>query len=191
MLQPLAEMRYQFEVNIISLFAVTQAFLPLLGAKQNPGHPPGRIINISSTGGKIAGPFIGAYVGSKHALEGMSHSLRRELQLYGIDVIVVGPGAIKSAIWSKPSATELGVTAASDYAPIMTKFSEAFVKPAEAKALPAEFLGRRLVQIFESKKPKTRYTVVRSWFSDSLVPRMLPDRLVDRLIGNATGLLRK
>jgi NAD(P)-dependent dehydrogenase (short-subunit alcohol dehydrogenase family) len=86
MLQPLDE------VNLIGLFAVTEAFLPLLVAKQNPGHAPGRIINISSVGGKIAAPFIGAYVGSKHALEGMSHSLRRELQLYGIDVILVGPG---------------------------------------------------------------------------------------------------
>jgi NAD(P)-dependent dehydrogenase (short-subunit alcohol dehydrogenase family) len=191
MLQPLAEIRYQFEVNIIGLFAVTQAFLPLLGAKQNPGHAPGRIINISSSGGKIAAPFIGAYVGSKHALEGMSHSLRRELQLYGIDVIVVGPGAIKTAIWIKHSATELGITEGSDYAPMMTKFRDLFVKSAEAKALPAELLGRQLVQIFESKKPKTRYTVVPSWFSDWLVPRMLPDRLVDRLIGKATGLLGK
>jgi NAD(P)-dependent dehydrogenase (short-subunit alcohol dehydrogenase family) len=91
MLQPIADIRRQFEVNVIGLFAVAQAFLPLLGATRNAGHPPGRIINISSVGGKVAVPFIGAYVGSKHALEGMSHSLRQELQLYGIDVIVVGP----------------------------------------------------------------------------------------------------
>jgi NAD(P)-dependent dehydrogenase (short-subunit alcohol dehydrogenase family) len=191
MLQPLDDIRHQFEVNVIGLFAVTQAFLPLLGATQNPGHPPGRIINISSVGGKIAAPFIGAYVGSKHALEGMSHSLRRELQLYGIDVIVVGPGAIETAIWSKPSARELGIAEGSDYAPMMAKFQKFFVERAEAKALPAELLGQRLVQIFESRKPKTRYAVVPNWFSDWVLPRILPDRLMDRLIGKATGLLRK
>jgi NAD(P)-dependent dehydrogenase (short-subunit alcohol dehydrogenase family) len=191
MLQPLDDIRRQFEVNVIALFAVTQAFLPLLGAKRNPGHPPGRIINISSVAGKIAAPFIGAYVGSKHALEGMSHSLRRELQLYGIDVIVVGPGAIKTAIWAKPSATELGMFEGSDYAPMMRKFQKLFVKRAEAKGLPAEVLGQRLVQIFELRKPKTRYTVVPRWFSDWVVPTMLPDRVVDRFIGKATGLLRK
>jgi NAD(P)-dependent dehydrogenase (short-subunit alcohol dehydrogenase family) len=191
MLQPLDEIRHQFEVNVIGLFAVTQAFLPLLGAKRNPGHPPGRIINISSVGGKIAVPFIGAYVGSKHALEGMSHSLRQELQLYGIDVIVVGPGAVKTAIWDKPSATELGIFAGSDYEPMITNFQKLFVKRAETSGLPAELLGRRLVQILEMRKPKTRYAIVSNWLSDWIVPTMLPDRMVDRLIGRATGLLRR
>ena len=120
MLQPLDDIRRQFEVNVIGLFAVTQAFLPLLGAQKNASRPPGRIINISPVGGKIAAPFVGAYVGSKHAVEGMSHSLRRELQLYGIDVILVGPGPVKTAIWDKPSATELGIFAGSDYAPAIT-----------------------------------------------------------------------
>ncbi len=190
MLQPIADIRRQFEVNVIGLFAVTQAFLPLLGAKRNAGHPPGRIINISSVGGKVAVPFIGAYVGSKHALEGMSHSLRQELQLYGIDVIVVGPGAVRTAIWDKPSARELGIFAGSDYAPMMMKLKKLFVEPAEANGLPAEVLGRRLVEIFETKKPKTRYTVVRRWLSDWILPRMLPDRVWDRIIGKSLGLSR-
>ncbi len=191
MSQPLDDIRHQFEVNVIGLFAVTQAFLPLLGAGRNPGHPPGRIINISSVGGKIAVPFIGAYVGSKHALEGMSHSLRKELQLYGIDVIIVGPGAVKTAIWDKPSATEIGIFAGSDYEPMITKFQKLFVTQAKANGLPAEVLGRRLVQIFEMRKPKTRYAIVPNWLSDWIVPRVLPDRLMDRLIGKATGLLSK
>jgi NAD(P)-dependent dehydrogenase (short-subunit alcohol dehydrogenase family) len=191
MLQPLDDIRRQFEVNVIGLFAVTQAFLPLLGAQQNSTHPPGRIINISSVGGKIAVPFVGAYVGSKHAIEGMSHALRRELQLYGIDVIVVGPGPVKTAIWEKPSARELGIFAESDYAPMMVNFQKFFVKSAETNGLPAEILGRRLVEIFETKKPKTRYTVVPRWISDWVLPRILPDRVFDRFIGKAVGLLRK
>jgi short-subunit dehydrogenase len=136
-------------------------------------------------------PFIGAYVGSKHALEGMSHALRRELQLYGIDVIIVGPGTVKTAIWNKPSAKELGIFAASDYAPMMVNYQKFFVKSAEANGLPAETLGRRLVEIFETNKPKTRYTVVPRWILDWALPRILPDRVLDRLIGKATGLLKK
>ena len=191
MLQPLDDIRRQFEVNVIGLFAVTQAFLPLLGAQPNASHPPGRIINISSVGGKVAAPFIGAYVGSKHAIEGMSHSLRRELQLYGIDVILVCPGPVKTAIWEKPSATELGKFAESDYAPAMLNFQKFFVESGKNDGLPAEILGRRLVEIFEARNPKTRYTVVPKWFSGWVLPRILPDRVLDRLIGKATGLLKK
>jgi NAD(P)-dependent dehydrogenase (short-subunit alcohol dehydrogenase family) len=190
MLQPLDDIRHQFEVNVIGLFAVTQAFLPLLGARQNATHPPGRIINVSSVGGKIAAPFVGAYVGSKHAIEGMSHSLRRELQLYGIDVILVGPGPVKTAIWDKPSATELGIFAGTNYAPMMINFQKFFVESGKKDGLPAEILGRRLVEIFEAKKPKTRYTVVPKWFSGWVLPRILPDRILDRLIGKAVGLLK-
>ncbi len=94
--QPLDEIRWQFEVNVIGLIAVTQAFLPLLKARRSPASKTSRIINISSVGGKIASPFIGAYAGSKYAIEGMSHSLRRELQLHDIDVIIIGPGAVKT-----------------------------------------------------------------------------------------------
>jgi short-subunit dehydrogenase len=190
MLQPLDDIRRQFEVNVIGLFAVTQAFLPLLRAQKNASHPPGRIINISSVGGKIAAPFVGAYVGSKHAVEGMSHSLRRELQLYGIDVILVAPGPVKTAIWDKPSATELGIFAESDYAPMMLSFQKFFVESAKKDGLSAEILGRRLAEIFEAKKPKIRYTMVPKWFSGWILPRILPDRILDRLIGKAVGLLR-
>ena len=67
-----------------------QAFLPLLGADRSLEGAPGRVINVSSVGGRYGAPFMGAYAASKHALEGASDSLRRELMLFGIDVIVVG-----------------------------------------------------------------------------------------------------
>lgn len=73
-----------------------QAFLPLLGATQPRVEKPGRIINMSSISGKYSAPFVGAYCASKHALEGMSDSLRRELMLFGIDVIVIGKKDITS-----------------------------------------------------------------------------------------------
>jgi NAD(P)-dependent dehydrogenase (short-subunit alcohol dehydrogenase family) len=187
MLQPMDDLRFQFEVNVFGLLAVTQAFLPLLGARKNPTHAPGRILMISSVGGKLAGPFLGAYTGSKHALEGMSKSLRQELQLYGIDVIVIGPGRIQTAIWDKPSAQEIGIFEGTDYDPMIRRFQAYFVKTGK-KGLPAEFLGRRLVRIFEKRRPRPRYTYVPNYLSNWVMPRLLPTRTIDRLIGKATGL---
>jgi len=91
---PIEQFRYQIEVNVLGVFSVTQAFLPLLGTDRTRQGTPGRIVNISSVAGKMAAPFIGPYAASKHALEGMSASLRRELMIYGIDVVIIGPGAV-------------------------------------------------------------------------------------------------
>ena len=87
------DFRHQLEVNLVSVLIVTKAFVPLLGADRSLRGKPGRIVNISSVGGRNGGPFLGAYSASKHGLEGFSKSLRRELMLYGIDVIIVGPGS--------------------------------------------------------------------------------------------------
>src|SRR5215510_4870930 len=95
------DFRHQLEVNLVSVLIVTKAFVPLLGSDRSLTGNPGRIINMSSVGGKRGGPFLGAYVTSKHGLEGFSETLRRELMLYGIDVIIIGPGAIATPIWDK------------------------------------------------------------------------------------------
>ena len=101
------EYRRQLEVNLIAPFVVTQAFAPLLGTDRSRQGKPGRIVNMSSVGGKIGAPFLGMYVASKHGLEGMSESLRRELLLFGIDVIVIGPGAVATPIWDKAELEDL------------------------------------------------------------------------------------
>ena len=102
---------------------MTQAFGPLLGADRSRTGPPGRIVQISSVAGKLGFPFMGAYIASKHALEGMSESLRRELLLYGIDVIVVGPGAVKTPIFDKAEEADLSHYASTEYGPILKNFS--------------------------------------------------------------------
>lgn len=187
MLQPLDELRKQFEINVIGLFGVTQAFLPLLGAVKNAPHPPGRIINISSVGGKIAAPFLGAYSGSKHALEGMSESLRRELQLYGIDVIVVGPGAIKTPIWDKPSATDLSIYNGTDFEKSGQRFQKFMLKSGR-NGMEADDLAQRILKVSEKKKPKTRYTFAPKKFRDFTFPLLMPKRMVDRAIAKNLGL---
>ena len=98
---PLEDFRHQIEVNLVGPVSVTQAFAPLLGVDSKRPGAKGRVVNISSTGGKFGVPFLGAYVASKHGLEGLSDVLRRELLLFGIDVIVVGPGSVVTAMWDK------------------------------------------------------------------------------------------
>lgn len=87
-----------------------QAFLPLLGADLSLQGSAGKVINISSVGGKYGAPFMGAYSASKHGVEGMSDSLRRELLPYGIDVVVVGMATFLRGVpkqWSAKSEAEL------------------------------------------------------------------------------------
>ena len=95
---PLDQLRRQLEINLVGQLAVTQAFLPALRAAR------GRIVNVSSIGGRVALPLVGAYAASKFGLEAMSDSLRRELLAHGVDVIVVEPGGVKTPIWDKGNA---------------------------------------------------------------------------------------
>ena len=178
--QPLDDVRMQFEVNVVGLVSVTQAFLPLLEEK------PGRIVNISSVGGRIAAPFIGAYAGTKHAVEGISDSLRRELLPYGIDVIVVRPGAVRTEIWDK-GAESAGLFAGTDYADALESFGRYTRGLAEDGFSPEEF-GVRIKKVFEADRPKARYAIVPGRFANWTVPAFLPDRLLDRLIARNAGL---
>ncbi|MGQ0548992.1 MAG: SDR family oxidoreductase [Armatimonadota bacterium] len=189
--QPLDEIRRVFEVNVLGALSVTQAFLPLLGAKLPQAHPPGRIINISSVGGKIAFPFLGAYSASKHALEAASDALRRELAIYGIDVIVIEPGAVRTAIWDKAEQEDLSSRCAgTDYAAIAARFQTGFIAGGRA-GMPAEVIGRVIREALESPRPKTRYALPTNRLTGWIIPRLLPDRWLDRLIISRLGLTRR
>jgi NAD(P)-dependent dehydrogenase (short-subunit alcohol dehydrogenase family) len=186
--QPLAEVERHFAVNVIGLLAITQAFLPLLGAGGEAGSRPGRIINISSVGGRIASPFIGAYAASKHAVEGLSDSLRRELQLYGIDVVVVQPGAVRTAIWGKQGSNIATAYAHTDYAEPMARFA-AYAEGLERGGYPPDQFGRLLWQVFVTPRPRPRYTFAPNRLVSWIIPRLLPARWLDRLIGRNFGLV--
>ena len=95
--QPFEEVKATVDVNLLGVVSVTQAFLPLLG----PGRRPDRVVNVSSTEGVVSSPFLAAYSASKHALEGLSDSLRRELLPYGVDVLTITTGPVKSENWRK------------------------------------------------------------------------------------------
>ena len=126
--QPVEDFQRQLDINVVGVLRVIQAFAPLLGADRALSGPSGRVVNISSVGGRLAPPFLGAYAASKHAIEGLSESLRRELMLYGIDVVIVGPGAVATPIWDKAQNVDLAPYAHTDYVESMKTFREAALK---------------------------------------------------------------
>jgi NAD(P)-dependent dehydrogenase (short-subunit alcohol dehydrogenase family) len=184
---PLDELRQQFEVNLFGVVAVTQAFLPLLGARENAAEVPGCIVNLSSVGGRIAYPFLGPYAASKHALEGLSDSLRRELMLYGIDVIVIEPGSVRTPIWDKAEQVDVNRYAATDYAPILEKMQKTMVDLGRT-GLPPEKISNVIRQALESPHPKARYVLANNFLLGWLLPQWLPTRWFDGMLSRSFGL---
>ncbi|RPJ07225.1 MAG: SDR family NAD(P)-dependent oxidoreductase [Spirochaetaceae bacterium] len=185
------ELRYQYEVNVTGQMIVTKAFLPLLGARMDNPFPPGKIVFISSSSGKVAHLFLGAYVGSKHAIEGIAHVLRIELQLYKIGVVIIGPGAVNSAIWDKESAQGgAELFRDTDYGPSVSLFQKYFIKSGKSGFDVLE-AGKRIVKIFEKKKNRLRYPLVKNKFRKWIIPRLLPSNAFDRKIAEKFGLLKK
>lgn len=182
----LDQVRRQFDVNVIGALAVTQRFLPLLGARANPSFPPGRIINISSVAVSAVFPFVVPYAASKQALEAMSHGLRRELQLYGVDVVLVAPGVVATPIWSKheEDASRYAHTA---FSSAISKASQMTMKLA-ARGMPVDRVARVVCRALESDNPRVRYVVpVRRISLHRLIP-WVPVRRLDRIIARRLGL---
>ena len=182
--------RTQIEINVLGPLLVTQAFLPLLGAETGGTKKPGRIVNMSSVSGKRALPFLGPYAMSKFAFEAQSDALRRELMLYGIDVIVVEPGPIVTPIWDKAAEIDVSAYQHSDYYPILEKFQAMTIERGK-QGLPAEEVAKVVHQALTLARPKTRYVVIRNKFLSSTLLSWLPDRLLDKLIGRRLGLRPK
>ena len=133
------DFRRQMEVNVIGPVIATQAFGPLLGADPSLHGPKGRIVMISSVAGKRQSA-VSAYSASKHAIEGLSESLRREMMLFGIDVVIVAPGAVKTPIWGKAEDVDISRYSNSPYLPAMERFANSLSMLGEI-GLPAEKIG--------------------------------------------------
>jgi len=182
-----ADFRTQMEVNVTGPFLVTQAFAPLLGADKSLKGAPGRIVNISSVGGIRAMPFIGPYAASKFALEGFSEALRRELMLFGIDVVVIGPGPVKTAIWDKAEDIDIARYGNSPYLPILEKFQKVFIDQGR-NGLPAEKLGQLIHKALTTPKPRVRYAAVKGRLAEKILMAVASKRTLDKMIGKMLGL---
>ena len=186
--QSTEDFRHQLEVNLVSVLIVTKAFVPLLGSDRSLRGNPGRIVNISSVGGKSGNPFLGAYAASKHGLEGFSESLRRELMLYGIDVIIVGPGSVATPIWDKAELVDMSVYAGTDYMESAEKVRKYMVRNGK-NGEPPEKVGETVLHALTARSPRVRYAVSRSF--NRILQSFLPRRTVDRIIAKNLGFQKK
>jgi len=182
------QFRRQMDVNVIGPIIATQAFGPLLGADPSLKGPPGRIVMISSVAGKSGNPLSSAYSASKHALEGLSESLRRELMLFGIDVIIIAPGPVKTPIWGKnQEAVNTDNYKNSPYLPALQKIG-AYMKQLDAIGLPPERIAERVFDALTLPHPKVRYQIAPDPLRH-LVTTYLPKRMVDKIIARRLGLM--
>jgi len=184
---PVADFRQQIEINLTGVVIATQAFAPLLSPAPGSQGKAGRIVNISSVGGRNGVPFLSPYNASKFALEGLSEALRRELMLLGIDVIVVAPGAVATAIWGKADQADITPYRDTAFFPALEKV-RAFMNG--AGGLAPERLGEVVAKALTTARPKVRYTVAPDPLQTFLMAH-LPRRMVDRMIGARLGLLPK
>jgi NAD(P)-dependent dehydrogenase (short-subunit alcohol dehydrogenase family) len=184
---PLDELRHQLEVNLIGQVAVTQAFLPALR------RTGGRIVNVSSIGGRVALPLLAPYHASKFALEGVSDSLRRELRSQGVEVIVVEPGGIRTPIWGKGNALADELTGRMPpegqrlYGRLIAKVREETDKIERERGLPPSAVAEVIGKALTADRPRTRYVVGNDAKVRAQLARLLPDRAMDGLIGRALG----
>ena len=178
---PLERFRQQIEVNLLGVHTVTQAFLPLLGTEPNRVGEPGRVVNISSIHGKLAMPFVGAYAASKFGLEGYSDSLRRELMLFGIKVILIEPGSVATPIWDKNEAPVVQEFPNTPYGRSLGVFARQLTREAKT-GLSSEKLGELISRVLTTPRPRARYTLVPPRLVEWSIPRRLPTEFLDYCI---------
>ncbi len=183
---PIAEFRHQIEVNLTGLVIVSQAFAPLLGAELGRSGPPGRMVNISSVGGRTGTPFLAAYNASKFAVEGLSEALRRELMLFGVDVIVIAPGAVATQMMAKGAEVDLSAYKDSPYGPALFRLRDVFAALGRGGFKP-EVLGEAILKALTVRRPKVRYTVTPDAVQN-LMAELLPKRALDRALASRLGL---
>jgi NAD(P)-dependent dehydrogenase (short-subunit alcohol dehydrogenase family) len=184
---PADEFRRQMEVNVIGPIIAIQAFGPLLGSDPSLKGPRGKIVMMSSVAGRSGNPLSSAYVASKHAIEGLSESLRRELMLFGIDVIIIAPGAVKTPIWGKADGVDISAYKNSPYLPALQRVRQ-FLQHLAEIALPPERIAARIADVLTSANPRVRYEITPDPMRH-LITGLLPKRMVDRIIAKRLGLL--
>lgn len=184
---PLEDLRRQLEINLIGQIAVTQVFLHHLRRAR------GRVINMSSISGQIAMPFISPYAASKFALEAISDALRVELRPWGIHVIIVEPGSIRTPIWEKSLGKAL--QRLNDYPPAAIKYYGKYIQRvinlAESSGrngLPAEAVSRVVERALNDRLPKTRYVIGRGTRYAILAEKLAPIWLRDWVIARRMGI---
>ncbi len=181
------EFRRQMDVNVIGPIIATQAFGPLLGSDPTLKGSKGRIVMISSVAGRNGNPLMSAYSMSKHAVEGLAESLRREMMLFGIDVIIIAPGAVKTPIWGKADEVDITAYQNSPFYTALVKI-RTFMMQLGENGLPAETIAEKIFEALTLSNPKVRYQITPDPMRH-LVAALLPKRTVDRIFAKRLGLV--
>ncbi|MDQ0474231.1 oxidoreductase [Labrys wisconsinensis] len=174
---PLEEARRQFEVNLFGAARLCQLVLPAMRTQKG-----GRIVNVSSIGGKGGEPFGAWYHATKFALEGLSDSLRMELIPFGIDVIVIEPGAIRTEWGGIAHESMLRMSGDTAYGPYARRHARLHERAGTRMASPPEVVARIIARAVASKRPRTRYPAGGGARWILLIQRFLTDRMQDRLM---------
>jgi NAD(P)-dependent dehydrogenase (short-subunit alcohol dehydrogenase family) len=181
---PLDDWRRIVDVNLLGPVAVTRALLPAVIRAR------GRVVNMSSIGGRVANPLLGPYSATKFALEAVSDSLRREVAAHGVKVVSIEPGGIATPIWDKGLDDGRRITqdmpeeAARRYA----KLIPAVIQVAERlgrEGLPPEAVAEVVGKAVTARRPRARYVVGRDAKIQAIAARLLPDRVLDAVIARA------
>lgn len=170
--------RRQLEVNVIGLLDFTQPFLPGMRERRR-----GRIVNVSSAAGRVATPFMGAYNASKFALEGLSDTLRRELAPFGVRVILIEPGPIKTHFTE--ASVQVG-SADSPYAALTRRWNTAR-RSSDMWERSQDAVARVILKSLRTAHPRPRYTITVSAKMGTLAHRLVPDVVLDWILGRAIG----
>jgi NAD(P)-dependent dehydrogenase (short-subunit alcohol dehydrogenase family) len=180
------DLRRQLDVNVVAHVAVTQAVLPLIR------RATGRLVFIGSLSGRVGLPMIGAYAAAKFALEGLTESWRAELSPWGIKVILIEPGSIKTEIWGK--ARDDAREVERRFPPHVLEQYRAHIDMArtvverqDKAAISPSKVARTVEAALFDSRPRTRYLVGMDARSVAAMSRFLPDGLKASLIGLASG----
>ena len=187
---PLDELRRQFEVNVVGPVAVTQAFLPLLRQGR------GRVVMVSSIGGRLAAPIIGPYSASKFAVEALSDSLRVELRPQGLHVAVIEPGAIETPMFEKAQSggsealANLPEEGERLYGAMGRAVLDKFAEFGRA-AIPPQRVARAIEHALTAARPKTRYLVGTDARIQAVMAWLVPDKLRDVIVSRLFELPKR
>jgi NAD(P)-dependent dehydrogenase (short-subunit alcohol dehydrogenase family) len=178
---PLDDFRRQIEVNLTAQVAVAQAMLPLIRSGR------GRIVFVSSIGGRMALPFGGPYHAAKFGIEAVADCLRQELRPWGIAVALIEPGSIDTPIWERGEriaddvATRSPAVQQELYGDAIERFRKAIRRTAE-RGIPPEKVAAAIAHALNASRPRTRYLVGADARGQALARRLLPDRALDRVV---------
>jgi NAD(P)-dependent dehydrogenase (short-subunit alcohol dehydrogenase family) len=181
----LGELREQFECNVFGQVAVTQALLPSLRRAR------GRIVLVSSIGGRVAVPFLAPYGASKHAIEAIGDALRVELRSSGIHVSLIEPGSVKTPMWAKARTDAERVRIPSELQPEYGRVPAAMAKviaDTERRGVPPERVAATIERALDSRRPRSRYLVGADAYGTVVARALLPSGVFDRVISRALGV---